>query len=55
VAAHRYWRTYLTELSGRAIARSSLGSNRQVLDFAERSRIDWRCRRVRRTFGYAPS
>jgi hypothetical protein len=53
IADHRYWRTYLTELSGRVISRSSLGSYRQVLNPAEARRVDWRCRRVRRTFGYA--
>jgi hypothetical protein len=40
-------------LSGRAISASSLGSGRQILGAVERARIDWRCRRVRRTFGYA--
>jgi hypothetical protein len=53
VAEHRYWRTYLTELSGRAISRASLGSHQQLLDAAEKRRVDWRCRRVRRVFGYA--
>jgi hypothetical protein len=55
VTEHRYWRTYLTELSGRAISASSLGGSRQILGTVERARIDWRCRRVRRTFGYAAS
>jgi hypothetical protein len=53
VNEHSYWRTYLTKLSGRAISASSLGSSRQVFGAVERARIDWRCRRVRRTFGYA--
>jgi len=53
ISKHHYWRTYLTELSGRLISRASVNSHRQMLTSDEIGRVDWRCRRVRRTFGYA--
>jgi hypothetical protein len=49
----RYWRAFLTDLTSRAVSAASVGSHRNLLTPEESRLVDWRCRGVRRRFGYA--
>ncbi|MCC6981862.1 MAG: sulfotransferase [Bauldia sp.] len=53
LASSKHWRAYLTELTSKAISRSSVGSHATALSASEAAAIDWRCRSIRRRFGYA--
>ena len=52
LANSKLWRAFVTELTNKAISRSSVGSHAAVLSPAEAAAVDWRCRSIRRKFGY---
>jgi hypothetical protein len=51
-AEHPKWRTYMTDLSDKAISASSVGNHRAVLNPAECARVDAACSGIRQRFGY---
>ncbi|RJT28748.1 sulfotransferase [Mesorhizobium waimense] len=50
---HRYWRSYRTDLSEAPVSARSVGSYRSMLRTSEIYSVDWRCRMLRRAFGYS--
>ncbi|BCM17186.1 hypothetical protein MJ8_09490 [Mesorhizobium sp. J8] len=50
---HRYWRSYRTELSEAPVSARSIGTYRSALTASDIWNVNWRCRILRRAFGYA--
>jgi hypothetical protein len=53
ISIHRFWRSYRTDLSEAAISARSVGSYRSALKTSEIWSVNWRCRLLRRAFGYS--
>lgn len=53
ISNHRYWRSYRTSLSEAPVSTQSVGSYRSALKTSEIWHVNWRCRLLRREFGYA--
>jgi hypothetical protein len=53
ILVHRLWRAYRTDLSEAAVSTRSVGSHKKALTVAEVLLTNWRCRILRRVFGYS--
>lgn len=53
ILVHRIWRSYRTDLSEAPVSTISVGSHKKTLKTSEIWTVDWRCRALRRIFGYS--
>ncbi|MEP6565239.1 MAG: sulfotransferase [Mesorhizobium sp.] len=53
ILIHRFWRSFRTDLSEAPVSARSVGSHRSVLKTSEIWSVNWRCRILRRAFGYS--
>jgi len=53
IMVHRYWRSYRTNLSEAPVSAGSVGSYKSALKTSEIWTVNWRCRILRRVFGYS--
>lgn len=53
ILVHRVWRSYRTELSEAPASTRSVGSHKKALKTSEIWTVNWRCRALRRIFGYS--